>query len=511
MSECPRCDHEMEETVTCERCGFVVVSVDQMTFTEMDAMDAIIASVEAEFKEPVLDSTEDVGASDDDPPSESDAKAGGETRAARVRPPSNQIALDFADVNPKPPYQIPSMAEILATPKHGLKMVSTFSGCGGSCLGFTWAGWDVLSANEFIPEAQRTYAANFPNTPIILPMPQRDGEQIGDIRNYEPEMVMAYHGLQQGELDVLEGSPPCASFSTAGGREKGWGQEKAYSDTRQRTDDLFDEYVRLIAGFMPRAFVAENVVGFLYGAADHFRKWIEGEMRSLGYMVTAKIVDASHHGVPQKRRRVILIGVRRDQGINPLDLYPSRLPYVYTIRDALPWLNGNGHLPLIVADRRTSTVKPEDYYEQPLDEPSPTVTACGVSADDYTDWSIYGGQAPPTQEELIEASIEDYAIGAAWRELKEGETSERYFNLIRSDPDQPVATVTATAGVVGAAGVTHPSEPRKFTIPELRRLCGFPDDFQLTGTFPKQWERLGRAVPPPMMRAVAAKVAEALQ
>lgn len=501
MIVCPRCMYDWGEAIVCDRCGYVLVSDNQMSI-----MDVIAEAVDEEFPEPVLVSTEDVGASDEGPPSDSDAKTGGEARAARVRPPSNQIGFDFEDLDVKPPYQIPRMPEILATPKHGLKMVSTFSGCGGSCLGFHWAGWEVLSASEFIPEAQRTYAANFPTTPLVL----------GDIRELEPELLMAKLGLEQGELDVLEGSPPCASFSTAGGGAKGWGLEKAYSDTRQKTNDLFNEYIRLVDGLRPRAFVAENVVGFTHDAARLFReKWLLPELARMGYSVSWKILDASHLGVPQKRRRCILIGVRRDvereQGVSVWDLFPDRLPYVYTIRDALPWLNGNGHLPLIVADRRTSTVKPEDYYEQPLDEPSPTVTACGVSADDYTDWSIYGGQAPPTQEELLEASIEGYAIHEAWEQLKEGETSERYFNLIRSDPDEPVATVTATAGVVGAAGVTHPSEPRKFTIPELRRLCGFPDDFKLTGTFPKQWERLGRAVPPPMMRAVAAKVAEALQ
>lgn len=493
---CPRCEYDAGEVTICPRCGMVIsVSDDQLTF---DALDALTEAVEQEFSKPVAASTSDVDAPSDEPPSSGTrAKAGVSGRAL----PPPQLFSD-EEVNPKPPYRIPPMAEILATPKHGLRMVSTFSGCGGSCLGFHWAGWDVLSASEFIPAAIETYGANFPTTPVV----------VGDVRDLEPELLMAKLGLERGELDVLEGSPPCASFSTAGGREKGWGNVKAYSDTKQRTDDLFDEYVRLIAGFMPRAFVAENVVGFLFGAADHFRKWIEGEMRDLGYAVTAKVIDASHHGVPQKRKRVILIGVRRDQGLNPLDLYPSRLPYVYTIRDALPWLDRGEHFPAIVADRRTSTVKPEDYFVQPLDEPSPTVTACGVSADDYTDWSIYGGQAPPTQEELLEASIEEYAIGREWHNLQpNGESSERYFNLIRTDPDQPVPTITATAGVVGAAGVTHPSEPRKFTIPELRRLCGFPDDFVLTGTFPKQWERLGRAVPPPMMRAVAASVAEALQ
>lgn len=96
--------------------------------------------------------------------------------------------------------------------------------------------------------------------------------------------------------------------------------------------------------------------------------------------------------------------------------------------------------------------------------------------------------------------------GSEWDKLKEGEQSEKYMSLIRPKADAPCPTVLARGGHGGAAGVTHPVERRKFTIAELRRICGFPDDFVLTGSYEQQWERLGRAVPPVMMSHIAAAV-----
>jgi DNA (cytosine-5)-methyltransferase 1 len=87
-----------------------------------------------------------------------------------------------------------------------------------------------------------------------------------------------------------------------------------------------------------------------------------------------------------------------------------------------------------------------------------------------------------------------------WDKLKVGQQDSERFNLIKSDPDKPCSTILKDTG---GNTVTHPYEPRKFTIPELRRLGGFPDDFILVGSFAKQWERIGNSVPPPMMRAVA--------
>lgn len=458
---------------------------------------------------------------------------------AAARP--QQIGLDIVD--DKPPYRIPSMREIRETEPNGLTVISTFSGCGGSCLGFKWAGFNALWASEFVPAAADTYRANFPDVPL----------GIQDIREVEPEMLLARFGLERGELDVLEGSPPCASFSTAGKRAKLWGEEKQYSDVKQRTDDLLMEYVRILRGLMPRSFVMENVPGLVRGVARGYFKEVFSALEESGYRVAAKILDAQWLGVPQRRQRVIFVGFRTDLEVRPLYVaYPDRLPYRYSIKDALPHLAGGvrtktgpafggGRMiepdePMhvirpgdsrggsqawqldvydneppaearIVVDRRTSSMHPgQDELEYSLDEPMLSVTASGISGDVHSDWMLH----LPTQEELDETSIERFAIGEEWEKLEPGESSDKYMNLVKPDAEQPSPTVTQMGGIVGAASVTHPTEARKFTINELRRLCGFPDDFELTGTYRQQWERLGRAVPPPMMRAVAERVATAL-
>jgi len=333
----------------------------------------------------------------------------------------------------KPDYRVPLLSEIEKIKPNGFDLVSTFSGCGGSCLGFRMAGFRTLWANEFIPAARETYEANHPGVPV-------SGE---DIRDVTPEAVLSAIGRMPGQLDVLEGSPPCASFSMAGKRNKKWGEVSAYSDAVQRSDDLFFEFVRLLEGIQPKVFVAENVTGLIRGKAKGYFKQIFRAMAACGYRVEAKVLDASWLGVPQARKRVIFIGVRNDLERGPV--FPKPLTYRYSISEVLP------------AD-------PGDTSD---------------------------------------ADMSGHKTGEAWKVLRPGQTSKKYFQLIRSAPDLPAQTVTALAGYPGAASVAHPYECRKFTVPELKRLCSFPDDFDLTGKYRQQVERLGRSVPPLMMRAVA--------
>ena len=89
-----------------------------------------------------------------------------------------------------------------------------------------------------------------------------------------------------------------------------------------------------------------------------------------------------------------------------------------------------------------------------------------------------------------------------------GQQSKKYFQLVRPSLDKPVGTLTATGGVVGAAGVKHPLEKRNFTLKELRALSSFPDDFILTGTYAQRWERIGRSVPPFMAKAIGKAIQE---
>ena len=106
--------------------------------------------------------------------------------------------------------------------------------------------------------------------------------------------------------------------------------------------------------------------------------------------------------------------------------------------------------------------------------------------------------------------ISRFSIGKEWENLGPGEKSGKYLSLTKPKLAAPSPTVTQTGGNIGAASVTHPTERRKFTIAELRRICSFPDDFKLTGSYAQQWERMGRAVPPIMAFWIARAVREVL-
>lgn len=378
------------------------------------------------------------------------------------------------------------MAEIAAVRPNGYRVVSTFSGCGGSCLGFKMAGFRVVYANEFIPAARETYHANHVGVPV----------DARDIRQVTAASIRDLAGLRKRDVvDVLEGSPPCASFSTAGKRDAGWGEVKPYSDTKQRVDDLFNEYVRLVDELRPRMFVAENVAGLVRGVAKGYFKRVLGALREIGYDVEARLLDAQWLGVPQTRVRLIFIGARAD--LKATIRFPTPLPYRYSIRDAIP-----GALGCVQGDNGRG-VYGKGKLKLPVSAPAPCVTTVGMGAkNSYC-----------TKVELDpNTSLEGYAVGREYDKLAPGEQSDRYFNLVRPSLDAPCPTITQLGGAnPGVASVVHPTEKRKFTIEELRRLCGFPDDFVLTGSYPQQWERLGRAVPPPMMAAVAREVAKTLR
>jgi DNA (cytosine-5)-methyltransferase 1 len=429
------------------------------------------------------------------------------------------------------------MAEIAAVPWNGFTAISTFSGCGGSCLGYRMAGFRVAWASEFIPAAAEVYRANHPDT--IL--------DTRDIREVQPSDILEAAGLKAGELDLMDGSPPCASFSTAGKREKHWGKAKKYSDTVQRTDDLFFEFIRLLDGLKPKVFVAENVSGLVKGVAKGYFLEILAKLKACGYRVGVKVLDAQWLGVPQARQRTIFIGVREDLGRLPV--FPKPLPYRYTLRDALPWIVRGKYGPTWKpADAPSPTVSAHGSYNpvtshQGLelveavvhdtkgkfpsagditDRPSPAITVMGRNQFSV---QIRGGTGAafdqkgqafdpdkpcptvlgtkPNQFAVEGLDMSRFAIGKEWDRLKPGESSDRYFNLVRPHPDAPCPTICASHGHPGIASVTHPTEKRKLAIAELKRICAFPDDFVLTGTYGQQWERLGRAVPPVMMAAIA--------
>lgn len=382
-----------------------------------------------------------------------------------------------ADIT-KPPYRVPSMREIEAVPWNGYRVASTFSGCGGSCLGYRMAGFRVVWASEFIPAAQDSYRENHPDT--IL--------DTRDIREVKAEDILTANGMKVGELDLFDGSPPCQAFSTAGKRSKGWGEGKLYENgKRQCNEDLFFDYIRLLKGLQPKTFVAENVSGLVKGVAKGYFLEIFAALQAAGYRVGCRVLDAQWLGVPQSRQRTIFVGVREDLGLDPA--FPKPLPYRYSVRDALPWIVRIGGI--------TTTGWGGGKMESSDSKPASTIMA--------------GGGAGMSKEQFgveSETDISRYAIGAEWDKLKAGEQSSKYFSCVKVDADKPCNAIMASSGSFpSAAQPLHTTERRKFTIEELKRICAFPDDFVLTGTYAQQWERCGNAVPPVMMQHIARTVA----
>jgi DNA (cytosine-5)-methyltransferase 1 len=202
-----------------------------------------------------------------------------------------------------------------------------------------------------------------------------------------------------------------------------------------------------------------------------------------------KVLNAAQLGVPQARQsdylrwRDVKTLRRSNSTFNLRSLKP--LNYVYSIRDAIPWISR-------VADGRDSWLDADT-------NPAPTILASD------------GGRSSSSFDQGLgyveaETDITKYCTGREWDNLRPGEQSEKYFQLVKADPELPCPTICASHGSGGIASVVHPFEKRKWSIAELKRICGFPDDFILTGKFEKQWERLGRAVPPVMMKHIASNV-----
>ena len=185
-------------------------------------------------------------------------------------------------------------------------MITTFAGGGGSSIGYRLAGGQVLMANDFVPQAARTYSNNFPDVVVD----QRDIRAIS-ASNESVAAFLGQVGLVAGELDILDGSPPCCEFSTAG---RGIGDQdvlRPYSDVRQNNiASLPFDFADLVRKAKPKVFICENVPAFASGrGTEVFRRFLRALRSPEGgsgqaYYAAPSVLSASDYGVPQKRLRL---------------------------------------------------------------------------------------------------------------------------------------------------------------------------------------------------------------
>ena len=370
-------------------------------------------------------------------------------------------------------YKRYTLQDTLDSEKRALfNVLSTFAGGGGSSTGYRLAGGKILAINEFVPEAQNTYRENYPNTTIVP----------GDIKKLTGTYLMEQANIGVSELDILDGSPPCSAFSMAGSVSHGkgnthadaFGKKKQYSDIKgvENVEDLFFEFLRVAKDIKPKVIIGENVEGLTMGEAKEYFHKIQNTFEDIGYLIVANVLDSSYFGVPQSRKRCFFIGVREDVaekvGINFMtmyQLYPDKNDFRTTLGEAI-----ND----VVNDDKEEL----DYL---FDKISPE-KAVGKTL-----------MKMPKDPDKVLTGMDYHDKG-------------HHFNLKRSSLRKPCPTITAMGNLAGVAGTCHPLEDRKFTIKELKRIMSLPEDFKLTGKHKQQSERIGRMVPPLMMKALAESV-----
>ena len=181
------------------------------------------------------------------------------------------------------------------------KVFSCFSCGGGSTMGYKLAGFDVIGCNEIDPKMMGAYIANHnPKFSFLEPI-----QTFKDRTDLPAELY---------DLDILDGSPPCSSFSMAGNRDKDWGKEKKFREGQadQVLDTLFFDFIELAEKLQPKVVIAENVKGLLLGDARDYLWRIMEAFNEAGYYVGHKLLNASHMGVPQRRERVFFYAIRKD-------------------------------------------------------------------------------------------------------------------------------------------------------------------------------------------------------
>lgn len=400
--------------------------------------------------------------------------------------------MDTAASSHKPLYSVPSMADIVsASSDDGPTVVSTFAGCGGSSTGYRLAGFRVLYANEFDKHAVECYRLNKADYTVL------DDRDIHAVTGQE---ILDTIGLREGELDVLDGSPPCQSFSTAGKRKM--------SDPRST---LFYEYARLVRELRPKCFVAENVSGLVKGVAKGYFKWILKELKACGYIVEARLLDAQWLGVPQRRQRIIFIGVRNDVRKSPV--FPKPLKYNYSVREACPELSqvcqsvfhgtdqrrsGNGICPTVRACGGVGAALGKQWW---CETTQVLYTNGGFKVDeDVTNKPCGTITKSQTRVDVVDSGL---ALDKSRQRACDG---ENVFGAVNPADDNLLCSTVQT--------VPHDtplrSQRRKFTIDELKRICSYPDGFQLSGSYAQQWARLGNSVPPAMMWRIATTIRKAI-
>lgn len=326
------------------------------------------------------------------------------------------------------------------------KVFSCFACGGGSTMGYKLAGFDVLGCNEIDPKMIACYVENHkPKYSYLEPI------QTFKLRKDLPQELY--------NLDILDGSPPCSSFSMSGNREKDWGKDKVFREGQamQVLDTLFFDFIDLAKELQPKVVIAENVKGLLLGDAKSYVIQIYKDFDKAGYVCQHFLLDASKMGVPQRRERVFFIALRKDlapEFMKQVDMF-TYLPEIDMVFNEK--VITFSEVEEINADRLPLTDSVQKFYDKRLPN--------------------------------------EYCLG---------ETAERigkrsHFNYMVMNPKEPCYTIIAK-------DKTLIYDNGFLTTTELKKAGSYPLDYNF-GNLKTQY-LVGMSVPPVMTAQIATRIYE---
>lgn len=367
-----------------------------------------------------------------------------------------------------------------------MKVVDLFAGCGGLSLGFEQAGFDVVLAIEKDEGAAETYKYNHPKATVILD----DITKINNIKQYLNS---------KDKIDGVIGGPSCQGFSLSGNR-----------DPKDPRNSLFMDYLRIVRELNPKFFVMENVQGMLSMKTKTGENVIDvvlREMKSSGYNVEYSLLNAAEFGVPQVRKRLIFIGIRKDLPFVKEEIFPKGFLFgdeQITIEQAIM------DLPQIEACQGEEE---QEYQSEPINDFQKYCRKNSVKV--YNHIAMKHTRRLVERFEQIQFGQSVGNVPAEFGQRKRGDATQlsgKSYNQnnYRPYPNKPSPTIPASF----QSNFIHPYLNRNFTAREGARLQSFPDTYVFKGkrtnmSWDKnlsQYQQIGNAVPPLLAKAIAENI-----
>ena len=388
-----------------------------------------------------------------------------------------------------------------------LKMIDLFSGAGGLSEGLRQAGFHSLYANEVIKTYSETYARNHPDTLVD----QRD------IRSVDAKSIRQKLKLEQGDLDLLAGGPPCQGFSINA-------PIRSNDDSRNH---LFREFIRFVDEFQPKAVLIENVPGLVSFENGMTLQAILDELTNHGYHADVRTLYAPHYGVPQTRWRTIIIGMKYQKDIQaafPQPEYDAPLRVNFTSR-----FDGRN----IIGFPQKNNLQPHISVKDALsDLPVLNNGESGLECKNYRSLpqnrfqylmrefsnGVFNHEAPRLSKINLErlkyipaggnwTNIPDNLLPKGMQRARKSDHTKRYG---RVNPDGLASTILTKCDPHWGA-YFHYDQDRVFSVREAARIQTFPDHFIFTGSKAEQYEQVGNAVPPFLAAAIGHSLAKLLE